>query len=84
MACYAGLDRYGEVAGPYRQHLVHLGEIDAYAAVYRPHMRLHRGAGTKADDGNAFFGASADHEGGFLCGLHEHHRITTPYAQPEL
>ena len=71
----AGLHGDVEILDADAQHLVHLREVDADAAVERRHMALERGAGAEGNHRHLVLGAELDDLGDFLGRLDKYHAV---------
>ena len=60
LACDSGLHAAVQILGVDLQHIAHLGDVDAYAAVQCLHVPLERGPGAEGDDRRAMLGAQRD------------------------
>ena len=78
----AGLDHAIEILGVHRQHLVHVAEIDRYAAERRVDVALERGADAERYDRHTVRRADAD-DGLHVVGvLRKHHRVRRLVGDP--
>ena len=64
----AGLDGRIEIVDAHAQHLVHLRQVDAHAAVEGEHLPLERCAGAEGDDRHAALGRGPDDGADFVRG----------------
>ncbi len=83
-ACHARLHRDVEVFRADAQDLVHVGEVDDYAAMMRNHVAFQGSAGAVSDHRGLVHGANPHDIGHFFSGVRKYHGIGPMRVMPGL